>query len=227
MNENLHPEKSSYQCPDCMRRAKRNSIDKVIEILKALKNTEIRGFIIALFFSYFWAMGGKKCIEKYEQINCVDETHAIIIANHKGRGKNLVVWGSGIDLLVKYFNSNSIKFKIYSCYNPKCFQTALVKSKAPNLWIFAHGDRHGISFAKDCYYPFCLVKSTTKRTFIGQIHCCHNSGTTLWEYLSDKPGLFSEGFMMFINFVRISKNGLMILKIRFCRFFLTGTTQPA
>jgi hypothetical protein len=193
MDENLHPENYLIQCPDCERRANRSTTDKIIEKLNVLKNTAILGFIIGIFYSYSWAMSGKNCIERYEQINCIDEEHAIIIANHKGWGKNLVVWGSGIDLLVKYFNSNSIKFKIHYCHNPECFRTAIVKSKAPNLWIFAHGDRHGVSFAKDCYFPFCKIKGSNRRSFIGQIHCCHNSGTTLWEYLSDKPGLFSEG----------------------------------
>ena len=139
------------------------------------------------------AKAGKVCIEKYENVECPNEKHAIIIINNTNASKNDYVFGSGVDILVEYCNLNSIKFKIYNCYTPECFYIAIKESKAQHLWIFGHGDRHGVSFGKGGYCPFCKVIETNRKSFIAQLHCCHHTGKTLWEYLSDKPGIFSEG----------------------------------
>jgi hypothetical protein len=149
-----------------------------------------------------WAKDGLDCIKKYENIACSDEEHTLIIVNNKdknalGKDNNIYTYGSGIDLLINYFVSKLIKFKIIVCDNEKCFDNAIRDSKAPNLWIFGHGKRHMIDFGEGAEYAFCKfkgLKDVNKKKFIAQLHCCHGNGLTLWEYLSDKPGIFSEGY---------------------------------
>lgn len=192
------------ECQECKNYANRTPIDKITD--KCSLATQYVGYIITIPIRYkfevlkmrpeLWAKSGKACIEKYRKMECLNEEHAIIIINHKKPKKNEYVFGSGVDLLVKYFISNSIKFKIFDCYNSECFYKSIKESKAQNLWVFGHGDRHGISFGKGKgeYCPFCKIGGTSRRTFIAQLHCCNQTGKTLWEYLSDKPGIFSEGF---------------------------------
>jgi hypothetical protein len=122
-----------------------------------------------------------------------NEEHAIIIINHKKPKKNIYVFGSGIDLLTNYFDSKGIKFKIFNCFEPECFYKAIEKTQAKYLWVFGHGNRHRVSFGKGSYCPFCQITGPKRISFIAQLHCCHFTGRTLWEYLSDKPGIFSEG----------------------------------
>ena len=87
-----------------------------------------------------------------------------------------------------------MKFKIYNCFNPDFFVKAIKKSGAQYLWIFAHGDRHGIDFGgKGGYVPFCKLAGTHQRKFIAQLHCSHLTGKTMWEYLSNTSGIFCEG----------------------------------
>jgi hypothetical protein len=192
------------ECEECKRYENRTQIAKILEYYSSFKDyckLEIKlirqyKFKSLIRRQYLWAKLGRECIEKYEKIECLNEEHAIIIANSTNSNKNLFVHGSGIDLLIEYFDSNRIKFKIFSCYNSKCFDKSITKTKAQNLWIFGHGDRHGIYFENKIidYIPFCKIAGTCPRSFIAQLHCCNLTGKTMWEYLSEKPGIFSEGF---------------------------------
>jgi hypothetical protein len=183
------------QCPYCRNNAKKTLIDKIKNSICAL--TSVNKYSIkSLYYHISWFKLGKSYIENYKEMDCPNEEHALIIINNKRFTGNNFVFGSGIDLLVDYFIANSIKFKIYDCHDSESFYKSIEKTKAQNLWIFGHGDRHGISFGKEKgdYCPFCKVVGSNRRSFIAQLHCCHKTGKTLWEYLSDKPGIFSEGF---------------------------------
>jgi len=135
-------------------------------------------------------------------MECPNEEHAIFIINHKNPEKNIYVFGSGVDLLVEHFIKKSIKFRIYNCYNPDCFYKSIKNTKAQNLWIFAHGRRHGISFDKEKeggFCPFCKIERTERINFIAQLHCCNGKGDTLWQYLSDEKGIYSDGYREMIQ----------------------------
>lgn len=128
---------------------------------------------------------------------CSDEEHAIFIINWREKeklDKNFYVYGSGVNILIEFLVKKNVKFKIYNCLDPDFFIEAIKKSKAQSLWIFAHGDRHGIDFGGNGgYVPFCKLAGTHQRKFIAQLHCSHLTGETMWEYLSNKPGIFYEG----------------------------------
>jgi hypothetical protein len=148
-----------------------------------------------------WIKSSKEYIEKYERIECPDAEHAIIVICDKDPKRNNFALTCGIDLLIKYFTSEPkpIKFRLYHCHNSLELYNSFNQSKSQNLWIFGHGDRHGVSFGKgdENYYPFCKLAKTQKRTFIAQIHCCNGFGKTLREYLSyqsNQLDIFSEGF---------------------------------
>ena len=188
------------ECPFCNYDENLSLMGKIRNFLSSSMPKSIIEIPILIFSvpilicSYFWAKKGKTCVERYKNVVCPNEERAIFIINHQNSIKNLYVLGSGVAFLVSYFKSNSIKFKIYDCYNPDDFYTAIKESKAQNLWIFGHGNRHCISFGKDGRFPFCKIVGVERKSFIAQFHCCHQNGKSLWEYLSDKPGIFSEGY---------------------------------
>lgn len=203
----ISPNDSSTVCLECKNYANRDLKDKIIACCRKISNSvhllidgtikyRLKFFNQLLYFKD-WMQSGKAIVNKYEKFECPNEEHAIIIVNfNKSTRKNNYVYGSGIEILVEYFVSKSKKFKIYNCYNTKCFEESIEKTKAQNLWIFGHGDRHGISFGDDKgdYFPFCKLEGKERRSFIAQLHCCHDTGKTLWEYLSDEPGIFLEGY---------------------------------
>jgi hypothetical protein len=200
------------ECPFCQSRENRNPIEKIKEKL-------IEGFQqVPRYFSIGahtcnniihgksenrkrFAEIGEACVKKYENIECPDAEHTIIIVNHKDPDKQEYVFGSGVDLLVDYFNKKPIKFRLYRCSNANCFYKSINETKAQNIWIFAHGRRHSISFGvgKENSCSFCKFEGKPRKKFIAQLHCCHGKGKTLWEYLSDEKGLFSEGFREIIQ----------------------------
>ena len=199
-------------CLDCKYRAQRTLIEKAIDrikdgletiflTLKFLLKYNLR-YIYSIYKLNEWMKSSETCIEKYEKIECSNEEHAIFIVNHKNPKKRIYIFASGVDILVNYFISkqNPIKFRVYNCHNSKQFWTSVNRSKAPYIWIIGHGDRHGVSFSKENgYFPFCNIAKTNPRLFIAQLHCCGGSGMTLWEYLSEKPGIFSEGLRDFLQ----------------------------
>jgi hypothetical protein len=141
-----------------------------------------------------WKELGSKCISKYENVECSNPEHAIILINPENSLKKLYVYSSGIDLLIDYFEKNKNAFRLYNCHTCEDFY------KSFKIWVIGHGDRHGVSFGKGKgkYCPFCKLEKKysndkTPQLFIAQLHCCNHKGRTLYEYLSVKPGIFSEG----------------------------------
>lgn len=160
------------------------------------------GPLFPLKGAYFWdtwIQDARECIQKYEDYPCSEEDHAVIMVNNTEKSllyghQNSIVLASGPDLLIHYFVSSSTKFKLYNCHSRECFIDALRTSPAQHVWIFGHGTRHSVSFGNGCVVTFCELKDAPKRDFIAQLHCCHGTGMTLWEYLSKKPGIFTEGW---------------------------------
>jgi hypothetical protein len=153
-----------------------------------------------LFFWNVWANNGKKIVERYlnQKSDCVH--HAIIIVNNEDRNifiKNTPTYAGGIDLLIDYFVTEPITpFQIYICKDPKSFEIALKNPNTKYLWIFGHGDRHGVDFGNRVYYPYCRLSKVSKnedmkKVFIAQLHCSSGEGKPLWEYLSENQGIYS------------------------------------
>lgn len=198
------------ECPECKKYIKykdrpikgkinwniRRVKDSAKHLIISTKKYGIKNFS-QLFQVELWAKNGRACVKNYEKFDDTGEEHAIFMVNFKDKAiidKNYYVFGSGVDILVDYLIVKSIKFKIFNCHNSSCFDKAIKTTPAQNIWIFGHGDRHGISFGKQDYYTYCKLMGTNRRSFIAQLHCCNDDGTTLWEFLSDRPGIFFEGY---------------------------------
>jgi hypothetical protein len=177
--------------------------DTICMIKECTKKYRLK-FYSQLFHFEEWARLGRAVVKKYENLECSNEDHAIIIVNFDNKSridKNNYIYGSGVEILITYFVAKPRKFKIYNCYNAICFQKTIEKMKAQNLWIFSHGDRHGISFGnkEGDYFPFCKLERKARWSFIAQLHCCHGTGKTMWEYSSTQPGIFSEGYRTIVQ----------------------------
>jgi len=205
-------ESLNIDCIDCNNYAQRRWIqiitDKILGFVHAIfidTKKDIKKFGLGKFLGQFtklthWRKLGFDCINKYENVVCPNPEHAIILINPDTSFKKGYVYSSGIDLLIDYFEEKLIKFKLYNCHTCEEFYKSLTETPAQKLWLIGHGDRHGVSFGrgKGKYCPFCKDKNKysddkTVKPFIAQLHCCHGEGKTLYEYLSDKPGIFSKG----------------------------------
>jgi hypothetical protein len=207
----MSEENYSIDCDECLRYTQLGTLNKKLGRINSCFSYFISqvGSIISnnsriddlMLHRNDWIKSSKEYIEKYEKIECPDAEHTIIVICDENPKRNDFSLTCGIDLLIKHFTSEPtpIKFRLYHCHNSQELHSSFDLSKSQNLWIFGHGDRHGVSFGKGdgSYYPFCKLAKTQKRTFIAQIHCCNGSGKTLREYLSyqpDQPDIFSEGF---------------------------------
>ena len=55
-----------------------------------------------------------------------------------------------------------------------------------SIFLFGHGERHGIKIGKDEMIYYCEFLKTPKRNLIAQFHCNHLKGKSLADY-GQKP----------------------------------------
>jgi len=217
-------ESLNVNCDDCNNYAQRGWSQIIKEKISIVPETcsdfrrDLNKFGLKKFFGQYidvfkWKELGSKCINKYENVECSNPEHAIILINPDDTLKKLYVYSSDIDLLVEYFEKNKKAFRLYNCHTCEDFYKSFKETPAQKIWLIGHGDRHGVSFGKGKgkYCPFCKIEKKysddkTLQLFIAQLHCCNHNGRTLYEYLSVKPGIFSEGSRIILqNGEEISK----------------------
>jgi len=104
MNEIKDSNDIINECPECKNRTNRTLIDKIKHKLSyALTYTKSVINFLSHFILEFLktrpgslAKTGKACIEKYENNECLNEEHAIIIINHKKASKNIYPNSAGL-----------------------------------------------------------------------------------------------------------------------------------
>ena len=191
-------ESDNFECPDCKNFQPLNRFDHIQSVFSAGKrfdsNFGMKRTIEAnLKYWNVWAYKGKKAIRENLTEFTSEDYHLIIVANFSFL-KNLTTYASGIDLLIDHFQKQSIPHKIVVCDNSDVFLTEIMCNKAKNIWIFGHGDRHGVCFGKKKYFPYCKLKNAPKKKFIAQLHCSNGDGKALWEFIASSPGIFSNDY---------------------------------
>ena len=186
------------ECPDCKNYCRPNFFSHIQSMFNSGKRIDeqfgfLKSFEAIVKFWNVWAYSGIKSAKKNLNRSVSGEYHLIIILK-LNPVKDLITFSSGNDLLIDYFQKKKVPYKVIFCDNEESFKNEIIEENAQYLWIFGHGDRHGVFFRKQKYFPYCRLKNAPKKRFIAQLHCCNGSGNTLGEYLSTNSGIFSSDF---------------------------------
>lgn len=141
-------------------------------------------FFIPMIYRYHY-------IQKHLESKSNQEHSAIIIANNY-YPERFLVYINKINLLIKYFKLKNIPYKVHLNVNRKRLKEIIYNKKAKNIYIVGHGQRHGLKLSKKDVIYYCEVKDAPKKDFIVQLHCNHNFGKSLVEYIG-KDGFVSKG----------------------------------
>jgi hypothetical protein len=96
--------------------------------------------------------------------------------------KNLFMYNSGLELLVRGLKKLDEPYAIYVCKSPEDFLKAISKSETKKIWILAHGAKHYVGFGKERLY-YCECQDAPEKECIVQLHCNPYGGKSLADYL--------------------------------------------
>ncbi|MDG6219760.1 MAG: hypothetical protein QCI00_10050 [Candidatus Thermoplasmatota archaeon] len=142
--------------------------------------------------SIFYMIKGYNCAKKFPHSDKLDQDvyHAIIIVPNLWAKK--IMYANGIDLLISHFRAEGIHYKIFEITKPKELKEIVSDNNALYLWIFGHGNRHGISFGSKSFFYYDYIDELRnksiklpKKRFIAQFHCNTGFGKSLADYLVD------------------------------------------
>lgn len=113
-----------------------------------------------------------------------DKEHTAIILANNYSPENFSLYLDGVDLLIKYFKTNEMSYKVYKEVTGKDFKEIVKNQKVKSLYIFGHGCKHGIKFERSDFIYYCELQDAPKKDFIAQLHCNHGGGFSLADYLA-------------------------------------------
>jgi hypothetical protein len=139
--------------------------------------------LFAVYFNYYRKYSNAIKTKKYGNVS-KDHT-AIIIIEYPGHPfKKLFIYASGVDRLVKGLRELEESYVIYPCRSREEFLDVINKSETKKIWILGHGVRHGIRIGKEVIY-YCECQNAPKKDCIVQLHCNHQGGKSLADYLCE------------------------------------------
>ena len=113
------------------------------------------------------------------------EHTAIILANNYFPEK-FTLYLDGIDLLIKCLKTKKESYKVYKEVTGNDFKEIVRNQKVKSLYIFGHGCKHGIKLGRNDFVYYCELQDAPKKDFIAQLHCNHQGGFSLADYLAKK-----------------------------------------
>lgn len=148
----------------------------------------IMGFIFILLFILFifiliLQIKSKRFSNKNDQYLSHKTHSAIILANNCFSLKDRI-YLDGVDLLIRYLKLKKEPYKIYKEVTGNKFKNIVMGKNIKAIYLFGHGQKHGIKFGKDDCVYYCELRNAPKKEFIAQLHCNHNMGFSLADYIS-------------------------------------------
>lgn len=107
---------------------------------------------------------------------------AIVLANNYFPEN---IHGFGLDNvieLVKYLKKKNKSYKIYDKITSNQLKKVIRDKRVSSIFLFGHGQRHGIKVGKDELVYYCEFPSHPKKNLIAQFHCNHLGGKSLADY---------------------------------------------
>jgi len=140
---------------------------------------------------------------------------AIIMVRYNIIYKTMFYLLTNFKKFFEVLNQNDIPYVVYVIDKKEDF-TAIVKNKdVKALFIFGHGRKHGLKFGNEVW-PYYNIPKVKNIEYVGQFHCNHESGKSLYEHLGCK-GVLIDGVTLSydINEYIDSKKYVPILKAIF------------
>jgi hypothetical protein len=121
-----------------------------------------------------------------------NKNHIAIILCNDYMPERILVYREDLPKLVKYFKKKDWPYKIYFRVNRKKLDEIINNKETTILYLVGHGNRHGIKINNKETTYFCEFDKAPKKKFIAHLHCTHNTGKALIEYLSEDS---TKGFI--------------------------------
>jgi len=141
---------------------------------------------------------------------------AIIIVRYNIIYKTLFYLLTHFKKLFAILNQNHIPYVVYVINTNEEFINILKNRNVKAIFVFGHGRRHGLKFGNEVwsYNNLSVLAPKLKHIiYVGQFHCNHESGKSLYEQL-DCDGTLTEGVTLCydINDYIDSRKYISILK---------------
>jgi len=156
---------------------------------------KIGTFIINYIFTpaYFLAVFPTwNYLRKNSKLNANKNHIAIILANDYLPEK-VLIYRQNLKKLIKYFKEKNWAYKIYFKISAKRLKRIINNPKTTILYLIGHGNRHGIKINNKEMVYFCEFEKSPKKEFIAHLHCTHNTGKSLVDYISKDS---TKGFII-------------------------------
>lgn len=122
-------------------------------------------------------------LKKNSEFNSQNEHIAIVLANNY-MPERILVYRQNLKKLVKYFKKNNWPYKVYFNITLKGLSSVINNPKATIVYIIGHGNRHGVKISNKETAYYCEFQNSPKKKFIALLHCTHNTGKSLVEYIA-------------------------------------------
>jgi len=86
---------------------------------------------------------------------------------------------------------NKIPFSVYVVSNKDEFMSVINNRKVKVLFVFGHGQKHGVKFGNELWH-YCNIPKVSHIKFVTQFHCNHYTGKSLHEHLRCKGTLITQ-----------------------------------
>jgi hypothetical protein len=156
------------------------------------------------------------CLDRYYkniQTKKLNVSHvAIILIRYNILFKSLFYPLMKLKYFFNILNKNSIPYTVYLVKSKEEFIDIINNKQVKSVFVFSHGQRHGIKFGNEIWH-YCNLPKVKHIQFVGQFHCNHYSGKTLYEHLGCN-GVMTQGVTLYqdINKYILSEEYVSVLK---------------
>jgi len=141
----------------------------------------VLGILICVMLAYFPMLW---YIRRYYASLPTKKMHsehlAIIIIKYDIMYKTFFYLLIHLKRLFQILTGSNIPYTVSVVKNEKELVETLTDKKVKAVFIWGHGQRHGVKFGNEVY-PYCNLPKISHIKFVGQFHCNHYSGRSLQE----------------------------------------------
>lgn len=113
-----------------------------------------------------------------------NKNHIAIILCNDYMPERLLIYRQNLKKLVKFFKKRDWAYKIYFNTDGAKLKKIINNPKARIIYLIGHGSRHGIKLNNKEMAYYCEFEKSPKKDFIALLHCTHNTGKSLVDYIS-------------------------------------------
>jgi hypothetical protein len=116
---------------------------------------------------------------------------AIIIIKYNIFVKSMFYMLLNIKKFLGKLRKSNVPFSVYVVNNKDEFMNVINNTKVKVLFVFGHGQKHGVKFGNELWH-YCDIPKVSHIKFVTQFHCNHYTGKSLHEHLGCKGNMITE-----------------------------------